>query len=649
MSYELKYRYTFRSIRSENCRVDIRIKGAEPGLTILDPGINPFVLREFNSDQDFFKPTRSFVAELQIVNSNVSMEDFLSEESDGVMVQFFFNDSLFWQGWLMQDDFEEPWIDTAHYITLRATDGLGTIASDPYPFLVGQQTMLDYLGYCIENTALGSLTLRKNYINNLFYQGMQDRSDGMFNPLAQATVDARTFEGDDKAKILEKINRAWSMTVFQYRGEWWWVRLEEFLNDFPLNGIEQDLFGGATFTKSFETNIGVGESIKPVMPEMFRSFRRPSKRTKISYFYRFPNEILCNQGFLSGDLIAPTTDSYTVDCWTLLKTSFGSPVAGTAQWYRKEIKDSDLNVIDNYLFIASDAALHYAKSQGVIMNAGDTAKINFDFKSQRNVSVGAANIQAAAVLFETSTNKYTLNNDGLWVLSNSSYTTFFQFINVPYSAAELLTDWKNVEVQSKGVPGPGTMYICFVNNHGTDTDSNFKGVEVAIREASKQPGVVGDYDQYELTGNTFQNYEEETFLDDSNNRQHKGALHFNGQLTGDNWYRMDYPSERLTFKRHKAIAHMILNKRNRKRLQVNMQGLTWLDGSNVRPIWVFNKFRFVDDAPTKKFMITNLAEMNFMESSWKANMIEVWDSELDTQDVGDYPVHSFANIYDKDV
>jgi hypothetical protein len=646
MSYVKKYQYTFNTFDGIECRVEFYLDDPpNNNLTILNPGARPFILREFNSDQDFFKPIRPFIAEMEILSNNVSMDSFLSNADDGVKVQFYFNNTLFWAGYLMQDDFQEDWIDTNHFITLRATDGLGTIGSDPATFFVGQTPIIDFIGDALQGTTLQFLN--RYVVCNLFYEGQDDRGDGEYNPLDSITVDGRTFEGETKDKVLEKIMRAWSMTTYQWYGRWFVARLEEWLNNNQIYGlIEEFLVPDTPFDKDYEVNVGVDETIKPVVPNMLRSIRRPSKRTKVTFFYRFPDQIVCNQTFLAGDLVVPTTNNYEIDCWTLYKTTFGTLTAGTADWYRVEEKDADDNVIDNYMFIASDAALHYAKSQGVVLNTGDTAKISFDYRAERNVSVGPANIQVAAILYETGSDKYTLDDDGVWVLSNSSYTTNFQFINMSYSSDELLTEWKNREVTTKAVPGDGTMYFCMVNNLSTDSDSNHKGLSIEIKEASKQPGVIGDYDMYTGTDNIYNDFTEETFLDDSNNRQHKGALHYLDDLTGDNWYRYDYPSERLTFKRQKAIAHMYLNQRYRQRLEVNMLGNTWVDGATTRPIWLQNKFVFVDDAPGKKWMITNLSEMDFMNTTWKANLIEVWDED---DDPTVFQTHSFANIYEKDV
>ena len=56
MSYTLKYRYSFNALDGNECRVDFYIKDAAAGLKYLNPGENPFILREFNSDNDFWKP-----------------------------------------------------------------------------------------------------------------------------------------------------------------------------------------------------------------------------------------------------------------------------------------------------------------------------------------------------------------------------------------------------------------------------------------------------------------------------------------------------------------------------------------------------------------------------------------------------------------
>ena len=650
MAKAVKYQYDFKTFDGHSVIVRFFYEGHTGGIRYIDPGMKAFVLREFNSDADFFKPIRPFQAEMEVLATpNLQLEDFIMDNDDDIQVQVEMDGALIWIGWLLQDDYNGPWISSNHIITLKASDGLGQIGADPVNILVGQDTMESFIAFAIDSSPIPSF-IGTTIVNRLFYDGMDDAANK--HPLSQCTVDGKTFEGDDNNKIIDKVNRAWSQTLYQYLAKWWIVRQEEFLHPGNVDGVVRGTLSDTSFSKSFEASVGLGETIKPIAPDMQRYFRRSYKRDKIRFLYEFPNELICNQFFNRGTLIDdtdPDFKTYSIDCWTLYKSSFGTPVAGDATWYRKEELDADGNVTDDYSFIDRNVTLHYIKSTGLRLGKDEMVKISFDYRVNASFPPvnGPANVRVAAILFETASAKYTLDNDGTWVQSNSSYTTFFKYLNMSYSSIEDLTIWKTFEVQSKAVPGPGVMYVCFVSTNVT-YDANHKGLAIEIKEPSYKPGVIGDYDQYERTNNIKQNYNEQTFLDDSNNVNHKGAIHFSGNLTGDNWYRQRFDTERLTFKRHKAIAHMLLDRRTRLKLDVNMLGLTYMDGSTERMIGLMNRFRFVDDAPDKLFMILNLKEMDFVNGTWSATLLEVWDDVEDDDDPAGYPAHSFANIYEGD-
>jgi hypothetical protein len=660
MSYNVKYKVPFKS-GDYDCEVRFKFK-AYNGTTfdVLNAGPRAFVLREYNTDLDFFKPLRPMQAEIEILATpSIRMEDFLANNDDEVLVEFWFNGQKFWTGFVMQDDFQEPWIDTAHLFTLRATDGLGTIDQQDDPTFTGRNYMTDYVTQCIDGAALQNHYYDYGFyvICNLFYQGMIDKSSsGTYETaLTQAQVDKETFRGFNRKEIVEKINKAWSMTLFQYMGSWWWIRMEEYLNDNPLKGsVYQTGLDTGGFTKTFDVPIGVGETIKPITPYMLRSVNRPSKWDKITFFYKFPEQPLCNQDFTDGGITSdtPTEKKYSINCWSLLKSSLGSPTGGTLTWYRRELYDADGNMTDNYAIIESGLTgnFHYMKSGGIVVGAQNTVNISFSTSDPFALTTSNGNKTVAYVLFETATQKYTLDDDGAWALSNSSYTTNVKSLHLSWSSAESFKDWKELNVKSNPTPGQGTMYICLVNMDLSTQAMNqaFKDLQFTLKEQTSTAQVVGDYDQYTLSPVINKTFEEEICMDDSNNLLHLGSLTHLGNLTGDNWYRTDFSTERLTFKRHKAIAHMLYNRRVRQRLEVNMTGLTWVDGAMVKPIGLMNRFIFTDDAPGKVFMILNLNELDFSKNTWKAQLVEIWD-DADDKNPANYPPHSFANIYQKDV
>ncbi len=648
MARALKYQYEFISFAGDQCIVKFYFEGWEGGLTRLNPGPRAFVLREYNSSNDFFKPIRPFQAEMEILSDKVTTDDFIANADDDILVELTFRTEVFWTGWLIQDDFQENWIDTNHYITLRATDGLGEIGSQNLPQLNGQFTMLDYLLYCIENTALGSGILVRTFVNNLFYEGMDDRNDGRFTPLNQVKTDAKTFQGDNKLTVLEKINKAWSMTLYQWKGRWFFARLEEWLTNLPIRGLNAGLVQPSAFTKTYETNIGTGELIKPIMPEMLKSVRRGFKNNKITYLYELPTELVCNQNFQRGTLRIPTLNTYTIECWTLYG-NIQRTISGTTQFYRVDVLDSELEVVDSYMQIDKNASENYVVSTPIYLNTGDTIQVNFDVRLKTYNTTASINV--ALVVFEAfDGTKYTLDDDGFWY-DTSNYTVNIRRLAKSWSGSgsDISSEWGQFSVRSAPMPESGNAYIYLYNSsNATLYDSNHKNLEIIVLENNRLKGIKGDYDQYTLPQNIIQNYEEQTFLDDGNNTQWKGTLIFGNGLTGDRWYRMDFPDERLTFKREKAIAHMTLNRRARRLLQVNLLGNVWVDESRRRPIWLQNKFIFTDDAPTKKWMIVNLSEMDFSTTEWKAQLIEVWDSEIDSNDPAQYPPHSYGYVYNNE-
>lgn len=647
MAKQIKYQYSFKSFSGDDCEVKFYFEGWTGSITRLSPGARPFTIREYNSDNDFFKPIRPFQAEMEILSDLVTIEDFLANADDDILVEFNFNNAKFWTGWLIQDDFSENWIDTNHYITLRATDGLGEIGSQNLPVSRGRYSILDYLAYCIENTSLGSGFGVRTLVNNLFYEGMLDRNDGVYTPLTQVQVDAKTFLGDNKLTVLEKINKAWSTTVYQWNNRWFFARLEEWLTDLPLRGINIGILSNTSFTKTYEVNIGTQEDIKPVMPEMLKTIRRAYKNTKILFLYEFPEELVDNQNFLRGTLRIPTLNTYTIDDWTLYRLPLDRSVAGVAQFYRVEEYDVNGNVSDSYMQIEKNASIHYAASTPFNVNINDVIEVSFDVRLKTFNTT--ASISVAYIVFEAfDGTKYTLDDGGRWFDTNN-YTSNIKVLQLSWSGTgtDISSNWQNYSVKSFPAPNSGYAYIYLLNSsNATNFDSNHKNLEIQITQNSFFKGFIGDYDQYTLPQNIIQNYDEQTYLDDVENIQLKGALIFNSAVTGDRWYRMDFDSERLTFKREKAIAHMTLNRRSRRLLQVNMLGNTWMDSGVKRPIWLQNKFIFTDDAPTKKWMIVNLSEMDFSTTEWKAQLIEVWDDDIDSNDPELYPPHTFGNIFE---
>ena len=93
MAKFLKYKIDFKSNDNQDCQVQFLYEEWLGGITTLEGGVKPFVLREFNTDDDIFKPIRAMMAEMEIVTNvnGIQIEDFYANQDSDILVRFTIN------------------------------------------------------------------------------------------------------------------------------------------------------------------------------------------------------------------------------------------------------------------------------------------------------------------------------------------------------------------------------------------------------------------------------------------------------------------------------------------------------------------------------------------------------------------------------
>lgn len=134
------YRMEFVNTENIACKVDITVDDSASNIISIAGGTRPFILREFNTDMDYYKPIRPMMAEIQILAANGLNVDVFINATD---VNFYYGGTLYWFGKVIQDEFQEYWIDTEHLFTIRATDNFDKQV--PYPNRNGLATFLDVI------------------------------------------------------------------------------------------------------------------------------------------------------------------------------------------------------------------------------------------------------------------------------------------------------------------------------------------------------------------------------------------------------------------------------------------------------------------------------------------------------------------------
>jgi hypothetical protein len=624
----LKYKIEFYSKDGYLCEVDFRYEGYTAGIVYyLDGGARPFVLKEFNTDDDLFKPIRPLLAEINIVtnSTSVSIDDFLADQDTDIEVRFTFNGSIYWSGFVLQDDFQEVYEEQNHILTITAAEALGALKdrqlSDDGVEIEVKKTPLELIELCLQDTSkpLVDYTL----INNLYHTSMTSTLPD--TSLNQCLIDPRTFETsprtyEDCYTVLDKVNTAFNQTIFQYENRWVIQRIEDLYTSGNLRGYNKLSGVSTSFNKRFDIEVGANSEVKPIAPQMLRFINRKPKETIVTFDYDRLAEVIKNSSFSRGALIAsyPTEKWYQINNWTPNLLAIENP-------RRVELYESKFGaLIDNYILLREAVDI---TSETIKVNSGETVKFSIDTKYVTTSSLANPDFvkPTAVIRLTDGITTYTLTEDGDW-------TNSIVNITVPYSNKVIQTQWNTLEVESTNMPIGGTIEVTLINSTN-DNVRYFKNMQFEIlnRVDGFIEGLTGIEAKFVKTQNIKFNNNYDLYLNDYISESYKGLIYeMDGETPTDfEWYRFKYSGERQSFKKQNAIAHWSHDRYDRDKIDAAFYGLTWADGATTKPIGLLNTIKLVDDLPNKIFYISNLKEIDFYNATWNCTMEEVWDTSRD--------------------
>lgn len=636
-----KYRIEFKSADGYNCIVRFNYDGFSGTSTTLTGGPRPFVLREFNTDEDIFKPIRPQMAEIDILTnaSGITIEDFYAENDSDISVSFTINSIAYWVGYLLQDDFQENWSDQNHIITVRATEGFGYLKtqqlSDGGAELQGVFTPSALIQYAMAGTSQSFV--RYYEFNNLFHDSMTSTSYG--SPLEQCYINAKTFateanQYEDCYSVLEKINRSWNQTIFMYRNYWWIMRMEELYTppSSNLDGFYSNVGSKSGLSKRYDIQVGAASEVQPIEPGMIKLITKKTKQDEVDFSFEPFDEAIPNESFIRGTLVSTAVSSkeYTLQDWTFI-SAFGSNGV-------REIYDSTLygGLIERYAFIKSDG---YITSTFVNVNYSERLDFSVEVQSLYDTVPTYNSINIGRIWIESSpSNNYYLQPDGSWEYNPIPNP----LISIDDLSGQNIvsTDWNAMEINSVSFPTSGKLYVelWFTATVGFDNEIRFKNLNVKIYPSFDDGGnrrnVTGILSKYIKTSSVNNNSLNNTYLDDGFSDVFKGTLFESDGVTRTNaqWSRFRFPGESFGFRRQNATAYWEHNRVNRTKIDGTFYGLFWADGGTTpnEPIGLMNTVIFVDDDPDKVYAIANMKEIDFSTGIWQATLEEVYDTNRDT-------------------
>jgi hypothetical protein len=698
-----KFILEFKNVQEDLCRVRFTYENYDGAPIYIYGGPQPFVLGEYNTDDDLFKPLRPQQATIQVLASagGLQLEDFLSDNDSEISVAFDYGDfSNYWTGILSQEDIEETWISTNHILTLRADEGFGRLQTQQLndgtgAALIGTYTPFNLIQYAADDI-VGTFFYTRIY-SNLLHTSMSSSSNQ--TGIDQCLIDARTFEQspgifDNGYTVIEKINRAWSQTLFQWNGLWVILRIPELFTTGNLVGFNTNrptVGNRQAVNKRYDVNVGVQEDVKPITPEMLKTVVKPSKYSQVNFDWVPHNQLICNQSFQYGEYVESGTktetdgggntisisyDEYTVEQWEPYMYGTEGTVLNTAPLGRREEYSVD-GLRNNYMFLGGsnvevppgliEAMNSEAFSCKFYVKYQDKMKFSVNFRTSTEFSPNSNLLAIGKILLKNGTQSYYLRySDNTWQTYTPSTLSPNLVTNFPSGKSS--KQWEAIEVETAQMPIDGWIEVYLTNGLQLSAyvpdpvpnseEVHFSDLTVEITNSisiQRNRVIRGDYDRYTIPNTITKTETETVYLDDAQTQNHRGAiLEDDGiTLTGDQWFRRTNfngdvaTAERLTFKRQHALAKWFMNRSYKTKLDVNLYGLKWQDSSSTYyPIGLINTIRFVDDAPAKIFAIVNLKQIDFMACTWNATLMEVFDTTVEDNEPGATDVHTFDYYYE---
>jgi hypothetical protein len=389
----------------------------------------------------------------------------------------------------------------------------------------------------------------------------------------------------------------------------------------------------------FMLNVGVQELVKPIMPEMIKSLSKPSRDTTVSFEYEPAEETVCNQSFQKGDFSSEVAVGstiqfiYNVDNWVHRQDQLGPTIFPSTKEFKRYVILGQA-IEDEYVKIeVEDSTTNsYIQSCETRVSANYLLKINF-LQKWLDLESGVVGNQEKILTLQLETSGgtiYGLNNSNVW----EAYSPNSTFIHITRTVTNKDDEeFKKVEKEVT-IPFAGILRIRLIVDNavgvGYKMIKDFNVETIPPIDILRFRQVVGSYIKWTIQKNLNKASETQIYLDNGYDG-YKGTIYLSDGVTktANVWYNKSLPAYQFDFKEQNSRSRLFLNRRYRNYLEANFFGLEWEINGTKYPIGIINTVKFVDDDPDKTYAIVNLREIDFMNCTWSADLLEIWDEDID--------------------
>lgn len=628
MAFAVKYRCQFSTIKGREVRVDIEEDGYAGSIIQLTAfGSDALIIKYPNAEFDKLTGVRESFMELSVCSSSaISALDFITTSDVQLKVKVYIEDTLEWTGWLDNDQLQETFIDTITEIKLTANDGLSLLkniqlSNTTEAQIWGIERVREYIGYSLNKTELG---LQWYSFINMYPPTVGQRGvNAEFDAFYYAHLTSFTFltgprDFDDCFTVLSKILEAFHCTLFQARGAWYIIQLNDRIAG-DLDGSRREDAAATPSTtaftnQSFVFDIGITRDNKLKDADALLSVAKPNKFVNLQYEFKLPPVYFRNFDMRDGTFNAPLSTSargvYTLDHWT--------EVVGDS-WVGVEVNTTNLAEIQRYILqfpvaTFSNAGVQpRARTTPFYVSAND--KITFGY-STREKNTGFVNTsQFNYVMLTDGVTTYYLDDDGKWY-------TAIKAIGYQWAAAEDRRFWKTYSITSDVMPISGAVSfdLTAIGNSRTATNEvHYKDLQFEVIPYVNETLYLKGYEQKNQQAATLKlDYENQIYMSRVDNAAFQGSILDSSYESIPDWkYYSALDATAVPFEKYIARSNWKAVYRNYLKMEINLFNLF----TGGRLISLLNTVRF-DQIADREFMITTM-NSNIINEESQITLIEL--------------------------
>lgn len=555
MAYATRYRARFTTKKGNSVLFEIHDESGDP---VEDITIVSMVYSD--SDGDFDKLAgvkRSSITFQILANSSFDIENLLAANDTQFKVLLYINLTLTWTGWLDSSGFQFNLKDSNQPLKLVARDGLHLLDSAKYLEIPSDTKawaayrITNVIASCLDKTELG-LNFR-NWIN-IYPDGATVRANGFpeRDPFYITFINSGTFrtganDYESPIEILNKICISFGMRLFQARGEWHLVYVEDWIRNeglscsrFNSSGTGVDVF----LDQRHRINFGYTQNLKLINEDAQVSFQKPYKSVQSNFSYEIPRPVLKNEDLNSGNFIAYQTPAtiarYELDDWTQA-TGFDFFIEAQLQ-----VANGSTTEKLRYIQEVSDGTSSTGEitSTPIPVQAGDMFNFSFNLAGGDNQVTNRwrAFIDIKLTSSVPIATKW-LGRDGKWKTTRPSYELATALNGVVFSLEDPFRyEYGTVDPVPTGGRSVEIIFSFSEGNAGV-ISSGQRGIRLFDFDFNYTPSIneyastaAGHYYKNEQTGVKENIYEIQRYINDAPNYVMKGALINSTSVLQNYWF-----------------------------------------------------------------------------------------------------------------